>query len=139
MTIILVHNDFIPVSYLPHKGRKMWLSPFCEGMFSLYRMYSIIYIYIHTHTYKKNVVTGEKDNNLYARIHVKLFNILIMEIENFMKNNVGIIKLYDKFHFLDPIRRYPCPNTLCDWFISVNCYIYFLSPTVSFLEVVVIK
>lgn len=84
----------------------------------------VLIIYIYTNTHIKTVVTGEKDNNLYTRIHVKLFNVLIMEIENFMKNNVGIIKLYDKFNFVDPIRHYPCPNILYDWFIYVNCVIY---------------
>ena len=63
----------------------------------------------------KTVVIGEKKiNNLYKRIHVKLFNVLIREIENFMKNNFVIIKLYDKFQFVDPIRYSPCPNNLCD-------------------------
>jgi hypothetical protein len=91
--------------------------PSVKGCFH-YKGCTLLYIYIYTHTHTqthiKTVVTGEKDNNLYTRIHVKLFNVLMMEIENFMKNNVGIIKEYDKFHFVDPIRHYPCPNTPYD-------------------------
>jgi hypothetical protein len=81
-----INNLFQSVIYHIRIGKCGYL-PSVKGCFH-YKECTLLYIYI----YIKTVVTGEKNDNLYKIIHVKLFNILTMETENFMKNNVVIIK-----------------------------------------------